>query len=77
MTRILKNTTVFGMLMAVSSLANAVFLTSNTITSPVVVDFSDQATVEDAPGPIQVGGVGRRGPYSCNNSGQQRYLYEF
>ena len=57
MTRILKNTTVFGMLMAVSSLANAVFLTSNTITSPVVVDFSDQATVEDAPGPIQVGGL--------------------
>lgn len=35
--------------------AQAALLTSNTIASPTVVDFSTQATVADVPGPIQVG----------------------
>jgi hypothetical protein len=35
--------------------AQAALLTSNTIASPTVVDFSTQATVVGVPGPIQVG----------------------
>lgn len=40
---------------ALSTLANAALVTSNTISNPVVVDFSTQATVSASAGPIQIG----------------------
>ncbi|MGZ6224301.1 MAG: hypothetical protein ACXWMH_02185, partial [Syntrophales bacterium] len=35
--------------------ADASFLTSDSLSSPTVIDFSTQATVSSVPGPIQVG----------------------
>jgi hypothetical protein len=35
--------------------AHASFLTSDTLSSPTVIDFSTQATVSSVPGPIQIG----------------------
>lgn len=42
-------------LLLVTISAQAVFLTSNTIVNPTVIDFDSQPVVEDATGPIQIG----------------------
>jgi hypothetical protein len=46
-----------ALMLGATSVANAAFLTSNTIGRPTVVDFSDQPTVINSGGPIQVGGL--------------------
>lgn len=55
--KMLKNTIAASLLMAVSTLANAALITSDTISSPVVVDFSTQVTVTNTATPIQIGGL--------------------
>jgi hypothetical protein len=55
--RLVITTVVAGFLMAESIIANAALVTSDTISSPVVIDFSTQATVSNVAGPIQIGSL--------------------
>lgn len=55
--RLVKTTVAAGFLMTASIMANAALVTSDIISSPVVIDFSTQATVSAVTGPVQIGSL--------------------
>lgn len=53
----IKATLMVGLTVGASLVANAELVTSNTFTSPLVIDFSTQATVVSESGPVQIGNL--------------------